>query len=94
MGDYLAKRLANIAALVDKSTPTVVALFYAIPQGKGGKQRGPGETLLFEVAHGLAQRVLLTKLVKLDGDVCPYLATLMVATIVWVGETLVILECT
>ena len=43
---------------------------------------------------GLAQRVLLTKLVKLDGDVHPYLATLMVATLAWAGETLVIPEGT
>ena len=61
--------------LVDKSTPIVAALFDAIPKGKGGKRRGLSRTLLFDVAQGFACRVLLTKLVKLDGDICPYLAT-------------------
>ena len=75
--------------LVDKSMPTVLALFDTIPYGEGGRQRGPGKTLLFDIAHGLAQRVPLTKLVKLDGDICPYLTALMVATLAWVGETLV-----
>ena len=37
--------------------------------------------LLFDVTHGLAHRVPLTKLVELDGDVHPYLATLMVAAL-------------
>ena len=76
MGDYLAERLATITTLVDKSMPIVAALFDAIPRGKGGRQRGPGKTLLLNIARGLAQRVLLTKLVELDGDVCPYLTCL------------------
>ena len=94
MGDYLAKWLATIAVLVDKSTPIASALFDAIPRGEGGKRRGLSRTLLFDVAHRLACRVLLTKLVELDGDVCPYLAALMVATLVWVGKTLVVPEGT
>ena len=81
--------------LVDKSTPTVVALFDAIPCGEGGRWRGLGKTLLFDVIPcRLSQRVLLTKLVELDGDICPYLTTLMVATLARAGETLVILEGT
>ena len=51
-------------------------------------------TLLFDVAHGLARRVPLTKLVELDGDIRPYLATLMVAALAWAGETLVVPEGT
>ena len=94
MGDYLAERLATIAALVDKSTPIVAALFDAIPRGKGGKQRGPSRTLLFDVDCELAYRVPLTKLVELDGDVHPYLATLMVATLARADETLVVAEGT
>ena len=74
--------------------PIVAALFDAIPRGKGGKWRGPSRTLLFDVACGLAHRVPLTKLVELDGDVRPYLTTLMVATLAWVGETLVVPEGT
>ena len=92
MGDYLAERLTTIAVLVDKSTPVAAALFNAIPRSKGGKRRGLSRTLLFNVAHGLACRVPLTKLVELDGDVCPYLTTLMVATLARVGETLVVPE--
>ena len=94
MGDYLAKWLATIAALVDKSTPIAATLFNAIPRGEQGKQRGWSRTLLFDVARGLARRVPLTKLVELDGDIRPYLATLMVATLVWAGETLVVPEGT
>ena len=86
----MAKWLANIAMLVDKSTPVVAAQFDAIPQGEGGRRRGLGKTLLLYVAHGLAQRVPLTKLVELDGDICPYLGTLMVVTLVRAGETLVV----
>ena len=74
--------------------PVVAALFDAIPRGEGGKCRGPSRTLLFDVAHGLARRVLLTKLVKLDGDICLYLDSLMVAALVRVGETLVVPEGT
>ena len=77
----MAEWLATIAVLMDKSTPVAAALFNAIPRGKGGKWRGPSRTLLLNIAHGLACRVLLTKLVKLDGDVHPYLAALMVATL-------------
>ena len=77
---------------MDKSTPTAAALFDAIPRGEGGKRRGPSRTLLFDVARGLARRIPLTKLVELDGDVRPYLATLMVAALARAGKTLVVPE--
>ena len=79
---------------MDKSTPAAAALFDAMPRGEGGKRRGPSRTLLFDIARGLARRVPLTKLVELDGDVRPYLATLMVAALARVGETLVVPEGT
>ena len=94
VGDYLAEWLATMATLLDKSTPTVAALFDAIPSGKGGRQRGPGKTLFFDITHRLTQRVPLTKMVELDGDICLYFTILMVASLVWVGETLVMLEGT
>ena len=94
MGNYVAKWLTTIAALVDKSTPIVAALFDAILRGEVGRQRGLSKTLLFDVARRLACRVPLTKLVKLDIDVCLYLAALMVATLAQAGETLVVLEGT
>ena len=72
--------------------PAVAALFNAIPRGEGGKRRGPSRMLLFDVARRLACRVPLTKLVELDGNVRPYLAALMVAALVQVGETLVVPE--
>ena len=81
-----------MAARLDKSMPTLVALLDAIPCGEGYRQRGPGKTLLFDATHGLARRVLLTKLVKMDGDIHPYLAALMAATLVQLGEVLVVLE--
>ena len=78
--------------LVDKSMPTVAALFYAMPCSKGGRWREPGNTPLFDFSCGLARKVPLTKLVELDGDIHPYIATLIVATLVWVGETMVVLK--
>ena len=92
MGDYLAKWLATTAVLVDKSMPIAAALFDAIPRGEGGRQRGPSKTLLYDVTRRLARRVPLTKLVELDSDLCPYLATLMVAALAWVDKTLVVPE--
>ena len=74
--------------------PIAAALFDAIPRGEGGKQRRPSKTLLFDVTYGLAGRVPLTKLVKLDSDICPYLAALMVATLAQAGKTLVVPEGT
>ena len=47
---------------------------------------------MFNVACGLTQRVPLTKLIELDSDVHPYLAALIIATLAWVGKTLVVLE--
>lgn len=46
--------------------------------------------MLFDVARGLARRVPLTKLVQLDGDVRPYLASLMVSALHRAGDKLVI----
>ena len=48
--------------------------------------------LLFDVARRLARHVPLTKLLELDGNVRPYLATLMVAALARAGETLVVPE--
>lgn len=48
--------------------------------------------MLFDIARGLARRVPLTKLVALDGDVRPYLASLMVSALHRAGEELVIPE--
>ena len=90
----MAEWLTTIAILVDKSMPIAVDFFDAIPRGKGGRQRGPSKTLLFDIACRLARRVPLTKLVKLDGDVHLYLAALMVAAIARAGETLVVPEGT
>ena len=46
--------------------------------------------LLFDIARGLARQVPLTKLVELDGDMQPYLATLMVAALMRAHKTLTI----
>ena len=55
-----------MAILVDKSTPTVVALYNAMLYSDGGRQRGPGKTLLLDISHRLAHKAPLTKLVELD----------------------------
>ena len=91
-GDYLDKWLVIVVILVDKSIPTVVALSDAIPCSNGGSWRGPSKSFLLEIARGLAHRVLLTKVVELDGDIYPYFAALIVATLAQAGKTLVMLE--
>ena len=47
---------------------------------------------MFDITHRLAHRVPLTKLTELDGNIRLYLAALMVATLTWAGEALVMLE--
>ena len=47
---------------------------------------------MFDIAHGLASRVPLTKLAELDGEVYPYLTILVLATLALVGKTLVVTE--
>ena len=89
---YLAERLTALTSLVDPSAPSVNNVFTpdVIPRGESGCRRGPSRTLLFDVARGLVRQAPLTKLVELDGNVQPYLATLMVTALVQVHETLTI----
>lgn len=86
---YLAERVATVTKLVDPTAPTV-NFADALPRGEGGRRRGPARTVLFDVARGLARRVPLTKLVALDGDVRPYLASLMVAALHKAKDKLVV----
>ena len=72
--------------LVDKSMPTVAALYDAILCSRGGRQRGTRKTSLFDTAYGLPCRIPLTKLVELDGEICLYLKALMVALLLQAGE--------
>jgi hypothetical protein len=46
--------------------------------------------MLIDVAKGLARRVPLTKLIALDSDIRPYLASLMVAALHRAKDKLVI----
>ena len=50
-----------------KTMNATKAPYDAIPCGEGGKWKGPRKTLLFNIAHRVAYRVPLTKLVKLYG---------------------------
>lgn len=77
---FLAERVATITTLADPSAPSVNMADH-FPRGEAGRKRGPARTMLMDVARGLARRVPLTKLVALDGDVRPYLASLMVAAL-------------
>lgn len=86
---YLSERLATVTQLVDKSAPSV-NFSELVPRGEGGRRRGPAKTMMFDVARGLARRVPLTKLVALDGDIRPYLASLMVAALHRAKDKLVV----
>ena len=79
VADYLVKWLAIIAMLVDKSMPTVVALYDAFLCNERARQRRPKKTLLFDIAYKLAHRIPLTKLVEVYRDICLPLAALIVA---------------
>ncbi len=46
--------------------------------------------MMNDIARGLAHHVPLTKLVQLDGDIRPYLASLMIAALNKAGDELVI----
>ena len=89
---YLAEHFATLTSLVDPSAPSVNNTFTpdVIPRGESGRRRGPLRTLLFNVARGLVRQVPLTKLVELNSKVRPYLAMLMIATLMRAHETLTI----
>ena len=89
---YLAEHLTALTSLVNPSVPSVNNAFMLemISRGQSSQMRGPSCTLLFDVARGQACQVPLTKLVELDSNVQPYLAALMVATLVRGHETLTI----
>ena len=89
---YLAKCLAALTSLVDSSTPSGNNTFTPdmICRRESSCRHRPLHILLFNVAKGLACRVPLTKLVELDGNVRPYLAVLMVASLLRVHEMLTI----
>ena len=70
--------------------PIVMALHDAILYSEGDRCKGLRWTILFEIIFGLSCRVPLTMLVKLDGDIHPYLTVLMVATLAQVAESLVV----
>ena len=72
----------------------MVALYNAILCSDGDKWKGPMETLLFDIIHRLDYRVHFTKLVELDEDICPYLATLMATVLAQIGEALAVPKST
>ena len=83
---YLAERLAALQHVADKSATINVADL--IPRESTRGRRGPSRTLLFDVARGMAHRIPLTKLIQLDADIRPYLASLMVAAMAKAGDRL------
>ena len=86
---FLSERIATVTAMVDPSAPSV-NFGESVPRGEAGRRRAPARTLMFDVARGLARRVPLTKLVALDGDIRPYLASLMVAALHRAKDKLVV----
>ena len=45
---------------------------------------------MFNISHGLANRVPLTKLVELDRDILQYFVMLIVTMLAWADEALVV----
>ena len=77
---FLAERLATTSALID-SPKASVNMLELVPRGEGGRRNGLAKYMLIDVARVLARRVPLTKLIALDRDIRPYLASLMVAAL-------------
>ncbi len=100
---FLAERLKTVALLAEmkiqgkepilplENDVEFVNGFDFIPKGDRGKrvQVSP-VTLLHDVAKGLGRRVPLTKLVELDQDIRPYLASLLIAAMARAGDSLTI----
>lgn len=84
---FLGERLAALVSLVDTSAPAINTA-HLFPTGT--QKKGPARVMLQDIAKGLARRVPLTKLVTLDGDVRPYLASLLVSAMHRAGDELVI----
>lgn len=84
---FLGERLATLVAIVDPSAPAVNTA-NLLPTG--AQRRAPARTMLQDIAKGMARRVPLTKLVSLDGDVRPYLASLLVSAMHRAGDQLVV----
>lgn len=72
---FLTERLAALRSIADPKAPRV-NVAAALPRG-----RGPSRTIMFDVARGLARRVPLTKLIHMDSDVRPFLASLLVSAV-------------
>ena len=86
---FLAERLATTSALIENPKVSVNML-ELVPRGEGGRRKGPAKSMLIDVARGLARRVPLTKLIALDSDICPYLASLMVPALHRAKDKLVV----
>ena len=86
---FLSERLAALVSLVDPSAPRINTA-NPLPAGAEAPVRGPARTMLQDIARGLARRVPLTKLVTINADVRPYLASLLVAAMHQAGDELVI----
>ena len=80
---FLVERISTTTALAEGKCSGV----HLVPRGIDGR-REPAQTLLFDVVHTLTKKVPLMKLVKLDQDIRPYLATLMVAAMAKAGQVL------
>ena len=86
---FLAERLATTSALIENPKVSVNML-ELVPRGDGGQWKGPAKSMLIDIARGLAQRVPLTKLIALDSNIRPYLASLMVAALHRAKDKLVV----
>ncbi len=87
---FLSERLATLVSIVDPSAPRINT-GSPVPAGATpAPVRGPARTMLQDIAKGLARRVPLTKLVTIDADVRPYLASLLVAAMHRAGDELII----
>ena len=87
---FLSERLATLVSIVDPSAPRINTA-NPVPAGATpAPVKGPARMMLQDIAKGLARRVPLTKLVTIDADVRPYLASLLVAAMHRAGDELII----
>ena len=86
--DFLMESMAALMQLVKPDAPPV-SISYLYPDEN---RKRASRTMLMDVARSFARRVPMNKLIHMDSDIRPYLATLMIAAINYHREILRILD--
>ena len=82
--NFLMERIAALMQLIEPDAPPIsISSLYHDENGRQASQ-----TMLVDVAQGFARRVLMMKLIHMDLDITPYLASLRIVALNYHGEML------